>query len=505
MPIRFSRFPAIIMLLAAAACDLTSDPLGADAPAADHEVAAQFDARADVLRDHMRYIVVLNDDVANVVDAVNALREHNIDSLHHVFRYGVKGFSAHLTEGAVERLREHPGVASVSRDRLITDAAWPGTVRNNVGWGLGRIDQRSNNSSYTYLSYSDGAGVNIYAVDSGVDAAHPEFGGRVQPAFTFNSSYPAGEDCNGHGTSVASVAAGATIGVASGATVHDVRTRNCGGMVWLGDRIAGVDWVTGNRQHPAVMNLSMGLPTFWDGVLPGSLSAAVVHAMNAGVVVVVSAGNDNSDACGQAPAELSSAIVVASTSASGARSTFSNFGNCIDFFAPGSGVAVALHGGGFGTKSGTSFAAPYAAGTAALVMQRNIGAYSLGLVKHVLSSSATYGVVSNPGLGSPNRVLYSLHTYVQVIGDTHVTSPGNYTWSARPFGGNGTYAISWSVSTDSGWSFTPVGGGPSYTRYVSESKNGLVIKATMVSDGETVTTEIPVYVCMDGGIGFCGV
>jgi subtilisin family serine protease len=238
-------------------------------------------------------------------------------------------------------------------------------------------------------------------IDTGIRTSHSQFGGRASNVFdAFGGS---GADCNGHGTHVAGTIGGSTYGVAKSALLRGVRVLDCNGSGSTSGVIAGVDWVRNNRINPAVANMSLG------GGASSSLDTAVNNLANSGVAIAVAAGNSNTDACTQSPARAASAITVGSTTTSDARSSFSNFGVCLDLFAPGSGILSSWFSSDTATAtlSGTSMASPHVAGAAALYKQANPSA-SASTIRNALVNNATTNVISGAGSGSPNRLLYTL-------------------------------------------------------------------------------------------------
>jgi subtilisin family serine protease len=381
--------------LAAAACRDGSTP--SEPPTFDPQLAQDGDLVPG------QYVVVFNDDVSDVAtEAMQRIQAHQ-GALRHLYTNALKGFSANLSPAAVDALRRDPSIRLIEQDRVVRIGA---TQSPTPSWGLDRIDQRNLplNNSYTYPV--DGTGVTLYGIDTGIFFGHTDFGGRAVSGFDAIDGGTA-DDCNGHGTHTASTAGGATYGVAKNMSIIAVRVLNCGGSGTFEQVIAGVDWVTGDHQagEPAVANMSLGGSVFT------SLDMAVANSVADGVVYSISAGNSSADACFTTPAREPSALTVGATGgtfgSSDARAFFSNFGTCLDIFAPGVQITAAWIGSptAINTIDGTSMAAPHVAGVAGLYLDANPGS-TPAQVMNAITTNATPGVVTNPGTGSPNLLLY---------------------------------------------------------------------------------------------------
>jgi subtilisin family serine protease len=324
--------------------------------------------------------------------------------VQHEYSRVLDGFSATLDRRALQAVRNDPNVAYVEPDRVISLSG----TQTGPTWGLDRIDQRSLplNGTYTYPD-PPGGGVTAYIIDTGVRLTHTQFSGRIASGFDAVDGGTA-DDCNGHGTHVAGTVGGTTHGVAKAVKLVAVRVLNCSGNGTTSGVIAGVDWVTRNHSKPAVANMSLG------GGASTSLDNAVAASINAGVTYAIAAGNSNANACNSSPARVPAAITVGSTTSSDARSSFSNYGSCVDIFAPGSSITSAWHTSTSATNtiSGTSMAAPHVAGVAALALGAEPSATPAAVAASIVNA-ATTGVVGNPGNGSPNRLLHSLLSATQ--------------------------------------------------------------------------------------------
>jgi subtilisin family serine protease len=396
--IRATWLRALAPVLAAAAfaaCDRpATGPLGA--ARAPGDLAPVHSAGAAAIPG--RYVVVLESGVASPASESREMVAAHGGSLHYSYEAALKGFAATLSPEAVEQLRRNPQVRYVAEDGWAT---LDETQQNNATWGLDRIDQRALPLSTTFSYTATGAGVNVYVIDTGIRTTHAEFGARASVGADFVGDGYNGQDCRGHGTHVAGTVAGTTYGVAKGANVISVRVFGCSGGAAFSTILAAVDWVTANAQKPAVANMSLG------GGVYAPMNDAVTASIASGVVYAVSAGNDNLDACTKSPASAPAAITVASSTSADARSSFSNWGSCVDLFAPGSSITSAWYTSNTAAAilSGTSMAAPHVAGVAAAYLQGNPTA-TPATVAQALLGAGTTGVITDV-VGSPNILLYS--------------------------------------------------------------------------------------------------
>jgi aqualysin 1 len=349
-----------------------------------------------------RYIVVFKDSVDGPGAAAASIMQGSGGQLHHTYTGALKGFAATLPEAALQGIRNNPLVEYIEQDQSMSlnQVASP---QNQATWGLDRIDQADRPLDTQYYFSQTGAGVYAFILDTGVRADHVEFAGRMRPGYSPVKDGNGTNDCHGHGTHVAGTVAASTWGVAKGAWIVPVRVADCTGWTTWSNLIAGIDWVANSGLRPAVANISIG------GTASSSLDSAVAGAVNKGVTIVVAAGNSNVDACGSSPARAASAITVGATSNADARASYSNYGSCVDIFAPGNGITSTYYSSSTASAlmSGTSMASPHVAGVVALMLQANPTA-SPAAVTSALTSNATPNRLTSIGTGSPNLLVYSM-------------------------------------------------------------------------------------------------
>ncbi|XP_071478425.1 aqualysin-1-like [Diadema antillarum] len=343
-----------------------------------------------------RYIVVLEDGVD--LDSFISRFQQKVTvetAVERKFSTALNGFvlQADVAGRALNLLRSFPGVKYIEEDEVISIYSanyQPGS------WGIDRIDQFNKELDDEMNLEGYGEGVHVYVIDTGINVEHEDFHGRAFIGGDFIGGD--GDDCNGHGTHCAGTVASATYGVANEAYVYGLRTLNCFGSGQKSSSIAALDWVASSGERPAVVSMSLG------GSYSEAQNEAVTNTKNAGAVVVVAAGNSDTDACSSSPASAPDAITVGSTDSEDTRSYFSNYGPCVDLFAPGSDIVSLTHNSNTGstTLSGTSMACPHVSGIAAVL---------LGLGNTVdeaydsIKNGATNDVVEDP-MDTPNKLAY---------------------------------------------------------------------------------------------------
>ena len=425
----------------------------------------------------------------------------------------IDGFAADLSPSDVQRLRNDPDVLRVERDQPVAI----GTTQTTPPWGLDRIDQRSRPLSNSYSYTTTGAGVTAYVIDTGIRSTHQQFGGRVGSGYVYPGvdTGVGAEDCNGHGTHVAGTIGGSTYGVAKAVTLIPVRVLDCSGNGSTTGVIAGINWVIAHHSAgvPAVANLSLGGSSFQPE------DDAVNNLIADGITVVVAAGNAQSpapptDACLDSPARVPAAITVGaiSNSSNDAVASYSNFGSCLDLYAPGSGVlsADSISDTASQLMSGTSMATPHVAGVVARMLQTSPLATPAQIWAEI-DASTTLGVITGTRVGDPNKLLYMSSSGLPSAPLSVSAAPANarvaLTWLPPATDGDATIldyvvqyktvaAASWStfddgVSASTSATVTGLVNGTSYVFQVSAANALGVGPASEVTGAIAVVATVP--------------
>ena len=336
-----------------------------------------------------QYIVTLKTGSATRVASAHGI------TAKYVYTSAINGFAATLSGKQLRALQRDSNVASIEPNQVIRLET---TQSPTPSWGIDRIDQRNLPLSNSYTFTANGTGVTAYVIDTGINPTHPDFGGRA--AVAFDATGGNGIDCNGHGTHVAGTIGSASYGVAKNVQLRGVRVLDCSGFGTTAGVIDGVDFVTANSPGPSVANLSLG------GGKSAALNRAVANLSNSGVLVAVAAANSAANACSFSPASEPTAVTVAASDINDASASFTNFGRCVDLYAPGVQITSTWLGNTTNTISGTSMATPHVAGVAALY-KSTFGDAPSATVASFITSNATPGVLTGVPKKTPNLLLYT--------------------------------------------------------------------------------------------------
>jgi subtilisin family serine protease len=393
-----SPWPRRLFGLAIAATATVAATLAATAPvtaAGTGEI--RYAARTDAIPDH--YIVAYRDSAVRAGDAEalsRTLADRHQATISHVYRTALHGFAGSMSQAQARRLAAHPAVAYVAQDLRVRVSD---EQLNPPSWGLDRIDQGDGRDD-RYVFDTRASNVHVYVIDTGIRTSHADFGGRASWA-TNTTGDGIDTDCNGHGTHVSGTVGGDQYGVAKGVQLHAVKVLTCSGSGSFAGVIAGVDWVTNNKITPAVANMSLG----GGGYSP--VDDAVRTSIASGVSYAIAAGNSNDNACSYSPARVGEALTAAASTSSDTRASFSNWGGCVDLFAPGQTITSAWNTSDTASAvlDGTSMASPHVAGAAALYLSANPWASPYTVHDHVMSNASLDRVSGTSG--APNRLLFS--------------------------------------------------------------------------------------------------
>lgn len=323
--------------------------------------------------------------------------------IEYTYETALRGFAVSLPAAAadafLDAIANNPNVDRVEVDTIVSRQL---VTQTSAPWGLDRADQRTLPLSSSFSWSASGAGVRAFVIDTGILSTHTQFSGRIAAGYTAIADGRGTEDCNGHGTHVAGTIGGSVAGLAKSVTLVPVRVLDCSGSGTLSGVVAGIDWVAANAPARSLMNLSLG------GTASSTLDQAVAGAIARGVTAVVAAGNDAANACNYSPARVSEAITVAASNSSDQRASFSNFGSCIDLFAPGESIVSTWYTGStaLATLSGTSMASPHVAGAVAQLLEVAVDPTPSAITLQLIGAT-TPNVIQGAGTGSPNRLIYA--------------------------------------------------------------------------------------------------
>ena len=349
------------------------------------------------------YLIKFNTPVTDrLLNSINFNQQFQ-GKIKFIYQHAFQGVAVQIPQNVeqefVRILKLNPTVSLIEKDQVFKSNA---TTQTNATWGLDRSDQRNLPLNSTYNADGNAQDVPVYVVDTGVLASHQDFAGRVKAGYTAVSDGNGTTDCNGHGTHVAGTIAGTKYGIAKSASIIPVRVLDCNGSGTTSTVIAGLDWVASQNPRNAVVNLSLG------GGTSTALDDAINRVVNKDIVVVVAAGNNNADACNYSPSRVPAAITVGATTNQDQRANYSNYGKCLDVFAPGSNITSNWYSSNTATAtaSGTSMASPHVAGLAAILRAIYTGENVSQITNRILNK-ATTNKVTDSQTGSPNRLLYT--------------------------------------------------------------------------------------------------
>jgi subtilisin family serine protease len=352
------------------------------------------------------YIVVLDQNATSSrIDAVAGAATAAGASVRYVYRTAIKGFSAKMSDSALAKIRATAGVAYVEADagaRLDDTVSQDKGQQPALSWGIDRADQRNRPMDGTYHWKHTGKGVTAYVIDTGIRISHTQFEGRASYGYDFYDDDEIASDCHGHGTHVAGTVGGKDYGIAKEVSLVAMRTIDCGGFGVVGDSIAAVDWVVEHATTRAVMNMSLHFGKVQ------ALNDAIHRAYDADILFAAAAANDNQDACNDSPSSEPTAVTVAASTETDQEAGFSNHGPCVDLYAPGTNIVSAGLSSDTATAvmSGTSMASPHVCGALALVLEKKPAANAKKITKALLKKTSK-DKISNPGPGTPNKLLFT--------------------------------------------------------------------------------------------------
>lgn len=440
----FSGLVLVFILVGISACSDLSSP---EKEGTDQEIT-QIQASSQISEEDENvsstHIIVLNENISQqqTLAIADSLETSLGITVGRIYSQVLTGFSARVPEEALQALSQNASVKYVELDHP-TKA---GYSQSGVDWGLDRIDQRALPLDNTFIYHHKAPYIYTYVIDSGIRATHSEFGSRASGVWSYNGDT---SDCLGHGTAVAAIAAGSTYGVAKRSQVRALRVWDCSGDGKTSYVIDALEWIKQYHQSPAVVNHSGCALDATVNKCTGNqaLDDAVNSVLDSEIPVVISAGNGNQDACNGSPGRVPRVLTVGATNSDDSRRFSSNWGSCVDIFAPGTGITSAGidDDNDTYTSSGTSFAAPFVTGVVSQFYdaKRGRGVYR-AYADTMIKLNATDGVLNDLN-GSPNRLLYEQFLDVTIDGPDSYSEMGTLTFEAMPTGGDGNYSYRWKV------------------------------------------------------------
>ena len=440
------------------------------------------------------YIVTLKTSANTVAEARDYEGARGV--VRNTFTYSgkFKGMTVRANSFELARLRMDPNVLSIEKDAVVTAQV----TQPNPTWGIDRIDQADLPLDNSYSYTTSGSGVKVFVVDTGVLATHAQLAGRVDPGFTVINDGRGTSDGNGHGTHVSGTIAGTTYGVAKSARIVPVRVLDSTGAGSTSGVISGLNWVSTQISQGvtrAVVNMSLG------GGFSAAMNAAVEALVTKGVTVVVAAGNSTADACLSSPSSAPNVLTIGATDNTDNFASYSNFGNCVDLLAPGTGITSAWNTSttAIATISGTSMATPHVVGAAALLLEASYR--TPAQISSALKGSAIPGTISSVPAATPNSFLYSgpanpviipaISPATQVITGTVGRALATPALTSTNFASAVTYSVA-SGSLPAGLALNATTGSVSGTPLSVQAATTVVIRGSANAGAQTATTSMTI-------------
>ncbi|GAA2511219.1 S8 family peptidase [Pilimelia columellifera] len=354
------------------------------------------------------YVVVFHDAAvraAAVPDVAASMAAAHGGAVGYTYQHAFHGFQFKGDARDAAAIAADPAVRYVAQSGMRHVDG--GGTQNNPVWGLDRIDQRKVTADRKFTYPNDGTGVTAYIVDTGLRYTHSEFGGRAVAGLDAITEGGGAVDCHGHGTHVGGTVGGKTYGVAKNVKLVGVRVIDCDGSGPDPGVAKAIDWIIENASGPSVVNMSIGGDPF--SPIDDAIRKAVATK---NISFAVAAGNGDDlgrpqDACNHTPARVTEAVTVAASTSRDRSASFTNYGKCVDIFAPGVSVKSGWIGSDTATRTidGTSMATPHVAGVMAVVLSDKPET-TPAQMSTLLTDAATSDAITGVGTDSPNKLLY---------------------------------------------------------------------------------------------------